>query len=135
MNEYTVQQGDTLTLGQLSEIMPRARQADLEKYLEPLNTQLPQFDITPPLRKAHFIAQVAHESGNFHYSEENLNYSASALRSVFGKYFPTDEAAGEYARKPEKIAGATMGTLPIYQRLAAINHTRICLPIMSCNIS
>ena len=52
----------------------------------------------------HFFAQVAHETGNFKYFEENLNYSSSALRSVFGKYFITDEMADEYARNPEKIA-------------------------------
>lgn len=53
---------------------------------------------------AHFVAQVEHESGHFKYGVENLNYSATALRRVFRKYFPTDELARVYARKPEKIA-------------------------------
>ena len=57
-----------------------------------------------PLRKAHFLAQVAHESGGLKYSAENLNYSAQGLRSVFGKYFKTNDIAALYARKPEKIA-------------------------------
>ncbi len=33
-----------------------------------------------------------------------MNYNAKALRAVFGNYFPTDELAEDYARKPEKIA-------------------------------
>ena len=61
-------------------------------------------DITTPLRQAMFLSQLAHESGNFQFTSENLNYSADALRRVFGKYFTTDAEAQKYARKPELIA-------------------------------
>jgi putative chitinase len=88
----------------LKQIMPNAKVEDINHYLNALNTEMQEYDINTPLRAAHFIAQIAHESGSFKYSSENLNYSAKALRSVFGKYFPTDELAEEYARKPEKIA-------------------------------
>jgi putative chitinase len=57
-----------------------------------------------PHRAAHFFAQTAHESGGFKAFSENLNYSAKGLRSIFGKYFPTDALARAYERKPEKIA-------------------------------
>lgn len=57
-----------------------------------------------PVRAAHFFAQTAHESGGFKTFSENLNYSPDGLRKVFGKYFPTDALAAQYARKPEKIA-------------------------------
>ena len=73
-------------------------------YLDALNKVLPEYKIDTRLRICHFLAQVIHESGHFKYKSENLNYSASALRSVFGKYFKTDTIANEYARKPEKIA-------------------------------
>jgi len=73
-------------------------------YLDALNNVLPEYKIDTPLRICHFLAQVIHESGHFKYKSENLNYSVSALRSVFGKYFKTDAIANEYARKPEKIA-------------------------------
>ena len=63
-----------------------------------------KFGIHTPLRLAHFLAQCGHESAGFKATEENLNYSDKALRAVFGKYFPTDELASEYARQPEKIA-------------------------------
>lgn len=92
------------TADTLKAIMPNASQTNIDKYLDALNSEMSKFDINTPLRAAHFIAQLAHESGSFKYSSENLNYSASALRAVFGKYFPTEEMAEEYARKPEKIA-------------------------------
>jgi len=71
-----------------------------------------KFNITTPLRLAHFLAQCGHESGGFKAVSENLNYSADGLKRIFGKYFPGDLAAS-YARQPEKIAsrvyGARMG--------------------------
>ena len=57
-----------------------------------------------PVRAAHFFAQTAHESGNFKAFSENLNYGAKGLLGIFKKYFPTQEKALLYERKPEKIA-------------------------------
>lgn len=88
----------------LKQIMPNAKVEDIDHYLDALNSKMQIYDINTPLRAAHFIAQLAHESGSFKYRYENLNYSAKALRAVFGKYFPTDELAEEYARNPERIA-------------------------------
>ena len=66
-------------------------------------TLLKENEITTPLRLAHFFSQIEHES-NLKPIEENLNYSASALKRVFKKYFPNDTIANFYARKPYKIA-------------------------------
>jgi putative chitinase len=70
--------------------------------------QIPQvmekFKIDTPLRLSHFLAQCAHESGNFKFMSENLNYSAKGLMGVFKKYFPTEAVAKQYERKPDKIA-------------------------------
>ena len=63
-----------------------------------------KFNITTPLRLAHFLAQCGHESGGFKAVSENLNYSSKGLRGIFGKYFSTDALALQYERKPEKIA-------------------------------
>jgi putative chitinase len=76
----------------------------IEKYGDFVLDACKEFGIDTKLRLAAFLAQILHESGNFQYVSENLNYSAGALRSVFGKYFPTGSMAQEYARRPEKIA-------------------------------
>ena len=89
---------------QMKAIIPDMNWKRAQYYIPHLNTVLPKFEIDTPLRKAHFLAQLAHESGGLKYQEENLNYSAKGLRSVFGKYFKTSEMAEAYARKPEKIA-------------------------------
>ena len=70
-----------------------------------------KFSINSPLRLSHFLSQCAHESGNFKFLKENLNYSADGLRKIFPKYFPTIEAANKYARQTEKIANKVYGNL------------------------
>ena len=67
-----------------------------------------KFNITSPLRLAHFLSQCAHESGGFRAVEENLNYSSDGLKKVFGKYFPGN-LSESYAKKPEKIASRVYG--------------------------
>jgi putative chitinase len=60
-------------------------------------------NLTNNLRLAHFLSQVAHESGNFRVLYENLNYSASGLLKVFPRYFNATTAV-QFARKPQLIA-------------------------------
>lgn len=67
-----------------------------------------KFNITNPLRLAHFLAQCGHESGGFRAVSENLNYSAKGLLGTFGKYFNATTAA-QYERKPEMIASRVYG--------------------------
>jgi putative chitinase len=76
---------------------------DSNEWVDICNDILPKWNIDTPLRVSMFLAQVAHESGNFRFLKENLNYSEKGLKTVFGKYFPGDLAT-QYARKPEKIA-------------------------------
>ena len=42
----------------------------IERLVGYLNTYALEFDITTPLRWAHYLAQIMHESGGFRYSEE-----------------------------------------------------------------
>ena len=56
-----------------------------------------------PLRRAHFFAQLAHESAGFKHLAENLNYSAPALVRTWPTRFDV-ETAEAYARQPERIA-------------------------------
>jgi putative chitinase len=93
-----------ITSDQLSRAVPSANADDLAKYVEPLDETLERFEINTPGRIAAFLAQIAHESGDFRHAEENLNYSWQGLRATFPKYFPTDAVAQTYHRQPEKIA-------------------------------
>lgn len=84
--------------------MTEAHRRILRQYVEPLNRLMPEYGINTPLRQAHFLAQLAHESGEFRYTEENLKYSAARLREVFPKYFKTQTEANNAAYNPERIA-------------------------------
>jgi putative chitinase len=99
----------TLTVEHLQACLPKAKVANLEKFVEGFNETFEHFDINTPERMAMFIAQTAHESGNFATTEENLNYSAKGLNGIFKKYFPTVESAASYERKPQMIANRVYG--------------------------
>ena len=89
-----------LTKQQLKELLPKNPYID--NWHSALSILLPDYDINTPKRVAAFVAQCAHESGGFMVLKENLNYKAASLRKLFGKYFPTDELAQQYASKPNK---------------------------------
>lgn len=91
-----------LTEDKLSEVLKG--NAYVADWCEALNKMLPQYEIDTLNRAVGFIAQCAHESGNFKFLKENLNYRWDSLRRVFPKYFPNDQIAKEYAHKPEAIA-------------------------------
>jgi len=79
--------------------------SEIDEWFDAIERILPDHGIDTPERVAGFIAQCAHESGDFKRLEENLNYSEKALNSVFGRYFGEGKRnAAEYARNPEKIA-------------------------------
>ncbi|ADN00340.1 glycoside hydrolase family 19 protein [Dickeya dadantii] len=96
----------TLEISQekLKKIMTAASADDLALFLPALQQECNAAEINTPLRFAHFVAQIAHESNELRARVENLNYSAKGLRSVFGRYFTTDEMAAQCERKPESIA-------------------------------
>ncbi|MEI7064762.1 glycoside hydrolase family 19 protein [Dickeya chrysanthemi] len=96
----------TLEISQekLKKVMTAASADDLALFQPALQQECNTAGINTPLRFAHFIAQVAHESNELRARVENLNYSAKGLRSVFGRYFTTEEMAAQCERKPESIA-------------------------------
>jgi putative chitinase len=90
-----------LSLEQLKQMV---KNPHIDHWHEALDQLLDDYGIDTPLRGAHFVAQCAHESGNFVFIKENLNYKAASLQKIFGKYFPTAELAAQYANRPERIA-------------------------------
>ncbi len=91
------------TKEQLAALIPGNKKVD--EWYNALVDILPKYDITTEARVAGFIAQCAHESGNFMTLEENLNYREETLLKIFGRYFgPGKRDAKEYAKNPEKIA-------------------------------
>ena len=91
-----------LTKEQLRELLPKNPYID--HWHRALSQLLPDYEINTPQRIAAFIAQCAHESGNFVFLTENLNYKAESLMKIFGKYFKDMATAKAYEKKPEKIA-------------------------------
>lgn len=74
-----------------------------------------KYSINTKLRKAHFLAQLKHESGNFTIVQESFNYkTVDRLFKVFTKYFDTNknkrmdltelQILKTYLGKPEKLA-------------------------------
>lgn len=77
---------------------------DRAQWFAILQDVLPKYNIDDPYRVAAFLAQCAHESGNFQWLSENLNYRAESLTRTWPRHFPTMEIALEYERQPERIA-------------------------------
>jgi len=75
-----------------------------EQWLNPLNETFDKYQINTPKRQACFLGQTLHESGNFKFTRENLNYSAKALMATWPSRFPDIATANQYERQPEKIA-------------------------------
>ena len=79
-----------------------------DKVIEQIPDTAKKFNITTPLRLAHFLSQCGHESGGFRLDNENVNYSAAGLKGIFGKYFPGNLSESD-ARQPQKIASRVYG--------------------------
>ncbi|MEA3233932.1 glycoside hydrolase family 19 protein [Pseudomonas mosselii] len=96
-----------ITEQQLLQILPNARPV-AGIFVPALNRAMARWKIDSPVRQAAFLAQVGHESGQLRRLVENLNYSAEALVRTWPSRF-TAQAAGAYARQPEKIANRVYG--------------------------
>lgn len=75
---------EMITYEQLKAMFPADKENYVEIYLEPLNETMKLFEINTPLRKAHFMAQILHETGFFKYTEEIASGKAYECRSDLG---------------------------------------------------
>lgn len=73
-----------ITQEQLSAIAPYCDRDRLGKLLPHLNATMQRYAINTPLRKAHFLAQVGHESDGFNTNEEYASGAAYEGRGDLG---------------------------------------------------
>jgi putative chitinase len=90
------------TQQQLAQLIPG--NPYVAQWYSALNMILPDYGIDTVPRVAAFVAQCAHESANFKFLKENLNYKAESLMRVWPSRFPNMDVARQYAMQPEKIA-------------------------------
>lgn len=57
-------------------------------------------EINTPLRVAHFLGTICHETAGLRHTVENLNYSVDGLLSVFGRHRISAADARRLGRKP-----------------------------------
>ena len=98
---------ELITITTLKKIFPRARNSDIKKYAKPLAEGLNKYGITDLVEISNFLGQIAYESGNFRYVEENLYYTTpNRINSIFRRSFKnmSEKEIAKYTRNPKKLA-------------------------------
>lgn len=89
----------------LRRLWPHAPQALVDGVIATAPAVLERYPINSPLRLAHFLAQISHESGGGTITRESLDYThAARIREVWPTRFPTIASAEPCVRNPEKLA-------------------------------
>lgn len=79
-----------VTLEQLKAICPQQSTAKLQVFIAPFNTVLPGYGINTALRLQHFLAQAAHETGQFQFLLEIASGFAYEGRNDLGNVVAGD---------------------------------------------
>ena len=87
----------TITVEQLKRIMPNAGHRT-GVFIGPLNQAMAEFCIDTPMRKAAFLAQIAHESGSLRYVRELASGEAYDTGRLAARLGNTPEADGDGQR-------------------------------------
>ena len=88
--EFVSSSTDCFTLPMLKAAAPSTSDSVLTSFLPGLNKICAKYLINTQLRKAHFLAQVAHESGGFKFLKEGYN---GTPETYFAKYDPPGSIA------------------------------------------
>lgn len=91
------------TPDRLRDLCPQPGSDRIDILADTLTDKADDFGLTSTLRRAHFIAQIAHESSGFKRLTENLNYSAQRIGEVWPRLKPR---AKDLAYQPEKLGNA-----------------------------
>lgn len=75
---------------QLAQIYKEAPKGALDRFIEPLNQTLVEFEINTPQRIQMFLAQIGHESGQLRYVKELASGEAYEGRKDLGNTSPGD---------------------------------------------
>jgi len=100
-----------VSLSQILNLAPNTRSSYRDAFQNGQGV-LDQHNISEtPLRVAHFMAQVLHESGGLAIQFENLNYSAERLPKVWPSRFKPKGPLNpiDYAHNPQKLANEVYG--------------------------
>lgn len=125
----------------LRSIMPYA----LAVFVGPLTDAMEEFEINTPLRQAMFLANLAHESGEFRYMEELADGKAYEDREDLGnnlteaKVWPPDGKAGPWFKGhgPIQITGyfnhrKYSALLFGDEKILLSDPRRLCTPVDGC---
>lgn len=94
-----------LTLEMLDQQWPEAVPGLIDAVLSTQSDVFNAWEINTPLRQAHFMAQISHESLNGARLEENLRYTrAERIREVWPSRFKTVDAARPFVKNPSGLA-------------------------------
>ena len=99
-----------ITGQQLKAICPNLKEDRANSLAMLMNKSFPKYGINTPARIQAFVAQVAHESGEFSIKTESMNYSSpERICAIWPTRFNMDGSAGkrnanEFVKNQEKLA-------------------------------
>ncbi len=105
-----VQALDLVTADRLKVLCPTIHPDILEALVTAAPIAFPAAGLDTPAKLAHFLSQVATETGGLRRLDENLYYTTAArLVKIWPSKFPNVAAATPYLKNPEKLANHVYG--------------------------
>ena len=99
-----------ITADRIKAVCPKADDQIVEAIVTAAPNAIPAAGLDDPIRIAHFVAQIATETGGLARLDENLVYTTAArLMKVFPSKFKTAASAAPFVRNPEKLANFVYG--------------------------
>lgn len=84
------------------------------QWISALTHAMERYEINTPLRQAHFLAQIGHESNGLKSVTESLNYSVDGLLKTFSRSRISEADAKKYGRTATQPANQEMIANTVY---------------------